>query len=304
MIEGRPSRTALFIASIVLVMGKTGCDLLPPGIVPLQKAVLATLPLSWLDHFFLFVLCDNAIFCHFLVWFASTFIVHNGMQAVAFRKSYMEQQVREFLAAHSGKAQVLVLAAGYDTLALRVVDNYPETIFWEIDHPATGNFKDRLWNDHAEQKNNPSDIKVFKNKPRNLFHGHVDLVEQGSLTKTLKASSSYNTSAPTVVIMEGLLSYLSTQQIHTLFDEVGQIVGPNSVVAFNVVAVHKSGKSLDFGWLSSFASRWVSQQGEPYLLGMNPEKIPEFFKGTKWTLHSGGVKSYGRIRVTTVELRS
>lgn len=333
MIEGRPSRTALWIASNVLILDKAGtCDYLPDGIAPLQKAVLSALHnLNWLERFFLFVLCDNYIFCRFFVWLVSACVVKNGIEVAAFRKSYFEQQVRDFLGSEEEPQQVLVLAAGYDTLSLRLANQYPKTSFWEIDHPATGRFKDRLWQDQTKTENaapqskpkRSTSIPALTTKPQNLFHAHVDLVESGSLVKTLQENHpSYDVSKPTIVIMEGLLSYLSKQQIQQLFRDIARVVGENgSIVAFNAVIKQKqTGKSgaarIDFGWFSWIVSVLVQRGGEPFLMGMDPETIPEFFQELggvessssaaaaqhQWKLR-GAVQSFAHMRLATVGLQ-
>lgn len=47
----------------------------------------------------------------------------------------MDDEVRAALAA--GAIHVLVVGAGYDTLALRLAAAHPEVLFVEVDRPAT-----------------------------------------------------------------------------------------------------------------------------------------------------------------------
>ena len=55
------------------------------------------------------------------------------------RKRYLEDVVRDSLG--SGTDQVVVLGAGFDTLALRLHQEFPAAVFIEIDHPATQKIK-------------------------------------------------------------------------------------------------------------------------------------------------------------------
>lgn len=55
------------------------------------------------------------------------------------------------------------------------------------------------------------------------------------------------------------------------------------------------------GWMSSIGAFWVAYQGEPFLLGMDPDRIPEFFAGTNWRVVTD-VQTYGPARVAAVQL--
>jgi Leucine carboxyl methyltransferase len=57
---------------------------------------------------------------------------------ILLRKCYIENQVRRLL---PSVKQVLVLGAGYDTLAHRLAREFPNLIFCEVDHPATSKVK-------------------------------------------------------------------------------------------------------------------------------------------------------------------
>jgi len=153
MVNDRPSATALFVATSVVILGVGGgrpASLLPLGpIVACQQAVIeARLPhLSWAYRFFYKVVCSHWIPCRFLQFLAQTLLPPCGLEFLALRKSYMEHQVRDFLVAPQRKnnsnssnssttiqkdqappqlkQQVLILGAGYDTLALRLAPEFP-----------------------------------------------------------------------------------------------------------------------------------------------------------------------------------
>ena len=60
------------------------------------------------------------------------------LEGVWTRKLYMEAQIRDFIDSKAddgnGSLQVLIAAAGYDTLAWRLAEEYPMVNFIEIDH--------------------------------------------------------------------------------------------------------------------------------------------------------------------------
>src|SRR5436305_7758798 len=53
----------------------------------------------------------------------------------ALRKRYLEEIARDAL--HAGISQVVIIGAGFDTLALRLHESFSEAEFFEVDHPAT-----------------------------------------------------------------------------------------------------------------------------------------------------------------------
>src|SRR5215468_7749967 len=64
----------------------------------------------------------------------------------ALRKLAIEEVVRASLA--EGFTQVVVLAAGFDTLALRLQAEFPSVRFIEMDHPATQAVKEKVLREH------------------------------------------------------------------------------------------------------------------------------------------------------------
>ena len=136
---------------------------------------------------------------------------------MAFRKSFIERQVRQFLQKNKkSNPQVLILGAGYDTLSLRLArnDEHLNINFWEIDHPATGSSKERVWQTRKNAARSPH--RIIGEKPPNIFTAPVDLTKKNALMETLRAQKDkYTTSSPTIVVMEGLRKY-QKQRVHDL----------------------------------------------------------------------------------------
>jgi methyltransferase (TIGR00027 family) len=107
------------------------------------------------------------------------------------RKRYLEDVARECLA--EGIRQVVVLGAGFDTLAWRLHHEYSEVCFIELDHPATQQAKKQILQKHGYI-------------PQNLRLLPLDLA-QTSLQDSLLACPHYNPALPSLFIAEGLLMY-------------------------------------------------------------------------------------------------
>lgn len=243
----------------------------------------------------------------FIRWLVSL-VCRDALEFVAFRKCYIEQRVKEFLESNKDKnPQVLLLASGYDTLALRLARRYPDCKFWEIDHPATGNFKNKIW-ELEDMSKGP--LRIIGERPKNLFHACVDLTQTDALAETLGAQSdNYDTSSPTIVSIEGLSMYLTKVQVHGLFDEIAKAVGPGSVATFDMLATkYVAGQQQpepDIGFATPLVKLYLKLKSEPWLVGLDTEILQDYVNdhGAAWSLASE-IQSFGPAKVTTIQLKS
>lgn len=120
----------------------------------------------------------------------------------ALRKLELERFAKESL--ERGVRQVIVLGAGYDTLCLRLARQCSNISFFEIDHPDT-------------QLPKVISLKERREKPDNLNFISNDFLEK-DLSVILQDNESIDSSAPTLVIAEGLLMYLSETVVRNLFE--------------------------------------------------------------------------------------
>merc|ERR1712176_336485 len=131
------------------------------------------------------------------------------------RKVFMESETRKALdrrnPASSQIRQVLVIAPGFDTISYRLSSSYPDVQFWEVDHPATGKVRQR-------------GLNALGSKPSNMHLLLADLTKH-NLADFLSGQDGFDVSAPTVVIIEGLLPYLEKEHAKNLFIEVSKSVG-------------------------------------------------------------------------------
>lgn len=224
---------------------------------------------------------QNRIFAKLSRWYAS--LVHANLEeGVGIRKCFMEEHVRTCL--NGGCKQVLIVGAGYDTLAWRLSQEYSNVQFWEVDHPATSQVKQR-----GLQQLNP---------PRNLHAIMADLTTT-TLEEVMPQQPEYNTMTRTVVVMEGLLYYLSEAEVRALFRSVANIVGPSSSVCFDFFGWKQN--RLDLGWMTPLLSFAVNMAGESWKWGIDPVELPVFFQDLPWSV-SVAPRSMGIERMACVEL--
>ena len=167
--------------------------------------------------------------------------VHFGL-----RKRFVDDEVRCALAGNT--AQVLVIGAGYDTLAMRLAAEYPDRLFVEVDHPAT----------HVVKQAGVDALGAGRQNLR--LHG-VDLGIVG-LDVALKEVSAWQMTAPSAVVVEGVLMYLQPKEVGTLLSAVHASTGPGSRLVFTW-ARGTDGKP-DIGSFGPIAARVMTWVGEPW----------------------------------------
>jgi methyltransferase (TIGR00027 family) len=175
------------------------------------------------------------------------------------RKRYLEEIAHGAIL--RGFRQVVIIGAGFDTLALRLHTRFPETRFFEIDHPATQRVKRRVVEDH-------------KSLAANLQFISLDLA-QGSLEAGLTASGDYKQDADTLFIAEGLLMYLEPAEIDIILEFIRCHSGAGSVVAFTFMETQSDGR-IGFRKSSRAVDLWLRLRGERFKWGSTRAGISYF----------------------------
>ena len=122
------------------------------------------------------------------------------------RKRYLEETAVRSIA--EGTKQVVILAAGFDTLACRLSRQFPDVLFIEVDHPATQKVKKRL-------------VEETEWDSQNLLFLEVDF-SKDSLEDKFRAIERFNRDKRSLFIMEGITMYLTEAEIGRLFNFITQ----------------------------------------------------------------------------------
>jgi methyltransferase (TIGR00027 family) len=186
-------------------------------------------------------------------------------EAFAHRKAFCDHQVREGIRA--GATQVLVLGAGYDTLGWRLAPEFPGVGFFEIDQPATARLKA---------------IGIAELGQRDNLHLIQEDLGERRLVEVLTANRSWDQTAPSVVVAEGLLMYLPPAAARGLFGQCAEISGAGSRIAFTYVCTGADGRP-DAGRWTGLVLWILKASGEPWLWSLRPEELARFLEETGWT---------------------
>jgi len=262
MRKDKPSRTAYKVALNVITLGaKPGMDrFFPPGTVQATEKLLVA---------------SGATGARTVRWSRSKRMVSvyeafdwmlpGQFEAFAHRKAFCERQVRDGVGA--GATQTLVLGAGYDTMGWRLAPELSGVNFFEIDHPATASLKAKGI-DAMGQRDNLCLIAEDLSKRK--------------LVDVLKTNKSWDQSAQTVIVAEGLVMYLPPEAVRDLFCQCAAIVGAGSRIAFTYIPTGADGRPDAGRWTGLML--WLQKViGEPWIWSIRPEELGLFLAETGWT---------------------
>jgi methyltransferase (TIGR00027 family) len=187
----------------------------------------------------------------------------------ALRKLYLEETARACLA--GGVRQVVIFGAGYDTLALRLHEQFPAVQFIETDHPATQARKIRTL--AASRRGSAP-----RPPATNLHFLPVDLT-RGRLAATLLNFPGYRADAPTLFIAEGLLMYLAPAEVHALLQTIRDCSGgaPFIRFAFTFMEPRADGR-VNFLAPSRAVDAWLGWRREVFKWGVGRAELPAYLR--------------------------
>ena len=177
------------------------------------------------------------------------------------RKRYLEDAARSALST-GAVPQMVVIGGGFDTLALRLHEEFPDVGFVEIDHPATQRVKLQAMAAHDLPKDN---LKFLP----------VDLMQR-TLEESLLSFEAYRPDAETFFVCEGVTMYLTTKEIEKLFLFVCSHSGANSRLAFTFMESYDG--QIRFKGSGAVVNAWLSRRSEPFTWGMAKEHLPDFLR--------------------------
>jgi methyltransferase (TIGR00027 family) len=179
------------------------------------------------------------------------------------RKRWIEGRCRKAIA--EGFERVVILGAGLDTLGLRLSDELHQLDVIEIDHPATQGAKLRaLAGNSAAQSSNLRFIAL------DLSAAPLPVI----LVSDSKA---------TIVIIEGMLMYLSPTDVARLFDALRQLAGNRVRIVFSFMTKWPDGRSgfRPHSWL---VERWLAWRNEPFTWALEPHGMQAFLAAHRFRL--------------------
>jgi methyltransferase (TIGR00027 family) len=253
--EDRPSSTATLIAAATVFLARDARvpDLVPPGAAQWCARCLEALSglktVETLSHPGL----------RWAARLAERATVPGLLLHFMLRKRWIEEGVRAALA--EGCGQVVVVGAGFDTLALRLSHEFPGATFIEIDHPATQRYK-RLAGEGAGAAANLHFIAADLSRVR---------------LQDALSGGVYRTEARSVFIIEGLLMYLTVAEVGGLFTALRELQRAGGRVVFTVMEPAPDGRPA-FHNATPLVTRLLSRWSEPFKSALSRDDAARFLE--------------------------
>jgi|GEM_PF-232323 len=172
------------------------------------------------------------------------------------RKRQIEGSVEQAIA--NGGKRIVILGAGFDTLAWRLHQKYPQVHFIELDHPATQKVK-----------------RQALGEAPNLHYRPIDLSTE--LPSSVLTEFSSTTTEATTFVMEGLTMYLAPERVADLMKDLARTAGPTGSIVFTFMERDPQG-SIGFRGENPLIARWLKIRKEPFLWGMARKELPNFLQ--------------------------
>jgi methyltransferase (TIGR00027 family) len=180
--------------------------------------------------------------------------------------------------ASNGLAQIVMLGAGFDTMALRTKEALSRVSFFEVDHPATQRVKREAF----------ARIGV----PDNVRFVAVDF-ERDDLTIKLR-DAGFTPEHRSLIVWAGVTYYLTAQAVAQTLKQIAALGGAGTRLFFDyILAEVIEGTSSNRDALSK--ARRVAAIGEPWLFGLAPSQVKDYLASFGFNL----IKDYEAAELRT-----
>lgn len=279
MKRDKPSATAYLIAQSMLLSTR---DPLIRPLIPAAAADFYTRVAAARSRVMAFLLPRQPF--RFFARCLESMTVSGILLHYVLRKRFIEQRARREL--DGGCRQVVVIGAGFDTLAFRLSRDYPSANFIELDHPATQKVKAQLVRRDGMAR------------PNLAFHP-LDLTRLEDGTSPFPARA-YRTEARTLFIAEGLLMYLTSAEVDRLLGCLHRHSAEGSVLVCTVMVTDTAGR-IAFHNSSRLVDAWLWLRGESFRFGIARERQADFFLERGFVLGETATADKLRQRYLTTE---
>lgn len=188
---------------------------------------------------------------------------HSMLMWMQLRTRAIDESLREFV--RSGGKQVVLLGAGFDCRAARLVDELFGVTFFEVDHPATQGRKRRVMD---EAKASSATVRYLE--------WDFERDELSSLQSRLR-EIGHDPTLPTLTVWEGVTMYLTEPSIDATLAAVKAFSCPGSRLVFTYI-------DRDYVQRNTLSARFVAVVGEPWTFGWHPPELPAFLSARGFSL--------------------
>ncbi|MDP6951180.1 MAG: SAM-dependent methyltransferase [Alphaproteobacteria bacterium] len=173
---------------------------------------------------------------------------------VLYRKPWIENAVREALAA--GMRQLVIFGAGCDTLSLRLAESLGDIPVFEVDQRDVIAFRNSVLADGA-------------GVPAGVHRVGIDFSRE--TVRDRLAEAGYASALPTVFVAEGVMEYLTPEEVEPIFALVRDRAPKGSRFVFTFLA-----RSVYADGSFDTLREQLDKGGETLQFGLTPEQLDDF----------------------------
>jgi methyltransferase, putative, TIGR00027 family len=189
----------------------------------------------------------------------------NILSRAKYTEDILEKAVRK------GVKQYVILGAGLDTFAFRRPELMEQLEVFEVDHPATQEFKlHRI-------------AELGWKHPAKLSFIPIDFTKE-YLESVLTRSSSYDIRAKTFFSWLGVTMYLTPEEVFSTLRSITNVAPMGSTVVFDYLdndTFNQENSSTEMQRKQEF----LRKIGEPMITGFNPSTLADNLRSLKLHLH-------------------
>lgn len=185
------------------------------------------------------------------------------------RARYVEDTIEKAL--RQGIKQYVILGAGMDTYAFRRPEMIEKLEVFEVDHPATQEFKlHRL-------------AELGWKLPGKLHFIPIDFTQE-SVASALTHSSSYDLKVKSLFSWLGVVIYLTREEVFATLRSIIDIAPAGSMVIFDYTNTDAFNPEKSSPQMQKFME-FGQKIGEPMITGFNPSALAEDLEGLGFHLY-------------------
>lgn len=189
----------------------------------------------------------SRLMLRFLDWWAP-----GGQEFLTIRPRLVDDLARA--QASAGLEQIVLLGAGFDTMAWRLKDCLNSVTVYEVDHPLTQAAK--------------REVAGRLGLPANLRFVPVDFEREDFAVKLREAG--FDAALKTMMVWVGVSYYLTAPAVEGALRQIASLTAPGSVLVWDyMLSEVVAGTSSNREALGKAAR--VARLGEPWLFGLTPQ---------------------------------
>jgi methyltransferase (TIGR00027 family) len=193
-----------------------------------------------------------------VVWLIERAVLPGILLHYALRKRFIEENARAFL--EQGGRQLVVLGAGFDTLATRLAEELPAVTCIEVDHPDTQQTKRQALTARGS-------VRVH------LVPGDLARDRVGT---ALASIPGFVPDRPTFFVLEGVSMYLDEPSVARVLGDCARLGGPGTRIAWTFMTPDENGRIAFRRSRRGLVDSWLRSRGEPFTWGIRRERLEPF----------------------------